>query len=52
MLDQNYVGKNPEKNLILPGMVTEIDINTGERTVLEYLLRPIFVSLNTALSER
>ena len=51
-LAKKYVGPDGSKNLILPGMVTEIDINTGERTVLRYLLRPIFQSLDVALSER
>lgn len=51
-LDKNYVGDNPGENLVLPGMVTEIDVITGERTMLRYLLRPIFQSLDTAFSER
>lgn len=51
-LDTTYVGDDPKANRILPGMVTEIDINTGQRTVLRYLLRPVFQSLDVALSER
>ena len=51
-LDHKYVGTDPKQNRVLPGMVTEIDINTGERSVLRYLLRPIFQSLDVALSER
>lgn len=51
-LAKKYVDTDGKKNLILPGMVTEIDINTGERTVLRYLLRPVFQSLDVALSER
>ena len=47
-LAKNSVGNNP----ILPGMVTEIDIITGERTLLRYLLRPVFQSLDAAFSER
>jgi len=52
VLEKKYVGTDGKKNIILPGMVTEIDINTGERTVLRYLLRPVFQSLDVALSER
>lgn len=51
-LENTYVGSDPKANRILPGMVTEIDINTGKRTVLRYLLRPVFQSLDVALSER
>lgn len=51
-LAKNYVGDTPGQNLVLPGMVTEIDVITGERTMLRYLLRPIFQSLDSAFSER
>ena len=51
-LDKNYVGDKPGENLVLPGMVTEVNIITGERTLLRYLLRPIFQSLDRAFSER
>lgn len=51
-LDSTFVGDNPAANRILPGLVTEIDINTGQRTILRYLLRPVFQSLDVALSER
>lgn len=36
---------------LFPGMVAEIDIVSGERTVMEYLLKPILKVFNTALSE-
>lgn len=51
-LAKNYVGDDPKKNILLPGMVAEIDIKTGERTLLRYLLRPIYQSLDAAFSER
>lgn len=51
-LKDAFVGDKSKKNRILPGMVTEIDINTGQKTVLRYLLRPVFQSLDVALSER
>ena len=51
-LAKGHVGEVPGQNLILPGMVTEIDVITGERTVLRYLLRPIFQSRDVALTER
>ncbi len=51
-LDKNYVGDKPGENLVLPGMVTEVNIITGDRTLLRYLLRPIFQSLDRAFSER
>ena len=51
-LKKTYVGTDQFANPILPGMITEISIKTGERTLLEYLLKPIFRSFDAAFSER
>jgi len=37
---------------ILPGMTAEVDILTGNKTVLSYLLKPILRAKSIALSER
>lgn len=37
---------------ILPGMIATVDIQTGKKTVLQYLLKPIIKSKQTALRER
>ncbi|GHC36330.1 HlyD family type I secretion periplasmic adaptor subunit [Aidingimonas halophila] len=37
---------------IIPGMTAEVDIMTGKRTVMEYLLKPILRAKNNALTER
>lgn len=37
---------------ILPGMVAQVDIKTGKRTVLSYLLRPLLRAKASALRER
>ena len=50
-LEHNYVGKNKE-NSIVPGMTVMAEIITGEKTILQYLLKPIHNSLKTAFSER
>ncbi|WP_100752713.1 HlyD family type I secretion periplasmic adaptor subunit [Vibrio salilacus] len=36
---------------IIPGMTTSVDIITGKRTILEYLLKPILSAQNNALKE-
>lgn len=36
---------------IIPGMTASVDIITGKRTVLEYLLKPILSAQNNALKE-
>ena len=37
---------------IIPGMVASVDILTGRKTVLDYLLKPILKTRNRALTER
>jgi len=37
---------------LMPGMIVQADIQAGERTVLEYLLRPIRKTLQNSLTER
>ncbi len=51
-LDKHYVGDNPEMNKVLPGMIVNADVITGEKSLLAYLLKPIHRSLNSAFIER
>ena len=51
-LDQRYVGNNPQRNPILPGMTATCEIITGKKTILAYLMKPIHLALSTAFSER
>jgi membrane fusion protein, adhesin transport system len=37
---------------VIPGMTTQVDILTGKKTILEYLLRPLLVAKANALTER
>jgi len=37
---------------ILPGMVAQVDIKTGSRTVMSYLLKPVRKAYSEALTER
>ena len=42
-----------DKNLpIIPGMVAEVHILTGKRTVLQYLLKPVLRAKANAFTER
>jgi ATP-binding cassette, subfamily C, bacterial LapB len=41
-----------EKLPIIPGMTAEVDILTGDKTVLSYLLKPVLKAKSYALSER
>ncbi|PKM29394.1 MAG: HlyD family type I secretion periplasmic adaptor subunit [Gammaproteobacteria bacterium HGW-Gammaproteobacteria-11] len=37
---------------IIPGMITQVDIITGKKTVLEYLLKPVLRATSEAMRER
>lgn len=50
-LVQGHVGSD-SKNLIMPGMTVTADVITGQKTILQYLLKPIHISLKTAFTER
>ena len=50
--DRNYLGDEANPLPIIPGMVTSVDILTGEKTVLEYLLKPLIKARTEALRER
>lgn len=48
----NYLERGAERHDIRPGMVAEVDILTGERMVLDYLLKPFRKARLEALRER
>lgn len=51
--DRNFlIGKDGGQLQIIPGMTATVDILTGKKTVLDYLLKPILKARDTALSER
>ncbi len=50
--DNNHLGTEAEPLPIIPGMTTQVDIMTGEKTVLDYLLKPILRAKERALRER
>jgi adhesin transport system membrane fusion protein len=51
-LDRSYLGPGEGQNPVLPGMSVEADIVTGEKRLIEYLLKPVFVSLKNSFHER
>ena len=50
--DKNYLGTKEHPMLIIPGMVASVDILTGKKTILSYLLKPIIRARAEALRER
>jgi adhesin transport system membrane fusion protein len=39
--DRNFLERNGQKYPIRPGMVAQVDIKSGQRSVLSYLMRPL-----------
>ncbi|MCW9045614.1 MAG: HlyD family efflux transporter periplasmic adaptor subunit, partial [Alphaproteobacteria bacterium] len=50
--DVNYLEKYNKKLPIIPGMVASVDLLTGEKTILDYILKPILKTKSRALQER
>lgn len=52
LTEENALKRKGEVLPIIPGMVASVDILTGEKTVMEYLLKPFIKTLNNSLNER
>lgn len=50
--DKNHLGTDEKPLLIIPGMVASVDIITGKKTILAYLLKPILRAKAEAFRER
>lgn len=50
--EENALKRRGEVLPIIPGMVASVDILTGEKTVMEYLLKPFVKTLGNAMNER
>jgi len=50
--DKNYLGDLPGELPIAPGMEATLDIHTGTKTVIQYLLKPVIKVKSEAFRER
>lgn len=50
--DQNSLIRHGEELPIIPGMTATVEILTGKKTVLDYILKPILKTRDRALTER
>ena len=50
--DKSHLGSAEHPLLIIPGMVATVDIITGEKSVLDYLLKPVLKARSEAMRER
>ncbi len=52
LTEENALERKGEILPIIPGMVASVDIITGEKTVMDYLLKPFRKTLETSMNER
>lgn len=50
--DQPYLGNDKRRLEIMVGMTVEVDILTGKKSILSYMLKPILKARSNALTER
>ncbi len=50
--DQNYIEYAGKKLPIIPGMIASVDIVTGKKTIMDFILKPILKVREGALHER
>ena len=52
MTGKNYLGTEDNRKEIIAGMTAQVDIITGKKTIMQYLMKPILRAKNNALRER
>ena len=52
VLEKDYVGNNPEQMKIIPGMTVKVNMITGSKTIMAYLLKPVTRGFDNAFQER
>ncbi len=50
--DKSHLGSEQHPLLIIPGMIATVDIITGHKSVLDYMLKPVLKARSEALRER
>lgn len=50
--DRAYLEKNGQKLPIMPGMICDVEIITGRKSVLAYLFKPVLRAFDEAMTER
>lgn len=51
-LDSSHLSRGGQEHALLPGMIVDADIVTGEKTVLGYLAKPVYRALSQSFGER
>jgi len=50
--DENHLSRGGEEYPIIPGMVTNVDVLTGKKSIWDYLMKPVRRGIDRAMTER
>jgi len=50
--NRNFIGDETRQLNIIPGMIADVDIITGKKTILDYILKPILKTKQYTFTER
>lgn len=50
--DKNHLGTEEKPLMIIPGMMANVSIKTGSKSIMSYLMKPILKTKQNALTER
>lgn len=50
--DRNYLGTRDNPLPIIPGMIADVEVITGKRTILSYMMKPLLRARDRALTEQ
>lgn len=51
-LDKSWLGPHEGEMAVIPGMTVQVDIITGSKTIMEYLMKPVTRGFQTAFQQR
>ena len=51
-LERSWLGDDPTQMTVIPGMSVQVDILTGSKTIMQYLLKPVTRGFNSAFTQR
>ncbi|PLW69776.1 HlyD family type I secretion periplasmic adaptor subunit [Pseudohalioglobus lutimaris] len=51
-LERSWLGEDPARMTVIPGMSVQVDILTGSKTIMHYLLKPVTRGFHSAFTQR
>lgn len=51
-IERNYLGEDPQRNRVTPGMTATVDLHVGRRSIMGYFTDRVFSTVGGAMRER